>query len=259
MADQRRLRPRSRQARIQAALTESKDRLFDDGERTTSAWADAHWSTSPTVPSTRSRHATDATGIGPGSITTPPPVRPPRPRGGRIPANTWRSLMHLRRHRRRRPPPRRRCRSVWVVRSTSSRTAPAASSNTATAAAAYPGALPDRFVEVHHIIHWQDGGLTSTPRTCCCLCPKHHRMHHQGLLGITGNADQPDGITFTDSRGSPIPPWHPPDPPDQPPTCDRPYDAPPAGRINYDWVGLGWAHPNALKQRAARSGQFRRG
>ena len=105
-----------------------------------------------------------------------------------------------------------------------------------------PGCTATRFVEVHHIVHWDDGGPTDTANLIC-LCPKHHRMHHQGLLGITGNADEPDGIEFTDSRGSPIPTWHPPDPPDQPPTCDRPYDAPPAGRINYDWVGLGWAHP----------------
>ena len=114
-----------------------------------------------------------------------------------------------------------------------------------------PGCTASRFVEVHHIVHWDDGGPTDTANLLC-LCPKHHRMHHQGLLGITGNADDPDGIEFTDGRGSPIPLWHPPDPPDQPPTCDRPYDAPPAGRMNYDWVGLGWAHPNALKQRRSK-------
>jgi hypothetical protein len=120
-----------------------------------------------------------------------------------------------------------------------------------------PGCTATRFVEVHHIIHWQDGGETST-WNLICLCPAHHRMHHQGLIGITGNADQPDGIAFTDTRGSPIPAACPPAPPGEPPTCDRPYDAPPAGRMNYDWVGLGWAHPNALQARRQQSGRFHR-
>jgi Domain of unknown function (DUF222)/HNH endonuclease len=120
-----------------------------------------------------------------------------------------------------------------------------------------PGCTADRFVEVHHIIHWEDGGVTDT-WNLICLCPKHHRMHHQGVLGITGNADQPDGITFTDARGSPIPLAHPPNPPSEPPTCERPYQAPPAGRMNYDWVGLGWAHPNALQHRRDQANSWHR-
>ena len=74
-------------------------------------------------------------------------------------------------------------------------------------------------------------------------------MHHQGLLGIEGNADEPDGIEFTDTRGSPIPHSCAPAPPGEPPECERPYEPPPAGRMNWDWVGLGWAHPNALQRR----------
>jgi Domain of unknown function (DUF222)/HNH endonuclease len=120
-----------------------------------------------------------------------------------------------------------------------------------------PGCTADRFVEVHHIIHWEDGGPTDT-WNLISVCPRHHRMHHTGQLGITGNADDPDGIVFTDTRGSPIPNACPPAPPGKPPDCDRPYEAPPAGRMNYDWVGLGWAHPNALKQRREQSGRFRR-
>jgi hypothetical protein len=90
-----------------------------------------------------------------------------------------------------------------------------------------------------------------------CLCLAHHRMHHKALLGISGNADDPDGIEFTDARGSPIPGSCPPTL-GEPPECERPYQAPPAGRVNWDWVGLGWAHPNALKARARQSGTFRR-
>ncbi len=120
-----------------------------------------------------------------------------------------------------------------------------------------PGCTADRFVEVHHIIHWEDGGPTDTPNLLS-LCPRHHRMHHKGELGITGNADMPDGITFTDHRGKPIPASHPPDPPpDGTPVCDRPYEPPPAGKMNYDWVGLGWAHPNALRKRRDQANQWR--
>jgi hypothetical protein len=32
------------------------------------------------------------------------------------------------------------------------------------------------------------------------------RMHHQGQLGITGNADQPHGLIFTDPHGRQLKP-----------------------------------------------------
>ena len=66
-----------------------------------------------------------------------------------------------------------------------------------------PGCANDRFLEVHHIIHWLNGGVTDT-WNLICLCPHHHRLHHTGVLGISGNADDPDSIVFTDSRGSPL-------------------------------------------------------
>ena len=118
-----------------------------------------------------------------------------------------------------------------------------------------PGCTADRFVEVHHIVHWSRGGATDT-WNLISLCPKHHRMHHHDQLGITGNADDLDGVEFTDARGAPIARSHPPNPPNEPPRCDRPYAAPPAGRMNYDWVGLGWAHPNALAQRREQANSW---
>ena len=121
-----------------------------------------------------------------------------------------------------------------------------------------PGCTADRFVEVHHIIHWEHGGPTDT-WNLICLCPAHHRMHHKGELGIEGNADDPDGIVFTDARGSPITAACAPAPPGRLPDCEHPYEHPPAGRMNDDWVGLGWVHPNARKRRAQQSGTFRRG
>ena len=60
-----------------------------------------------------------------------------------------------------------------------------------------PGCTARHFLEVHHIIHWDDDGPTDT-WNLICLCPHHHRLHHQGKLGIVGNADTPGGVTFTD-------------------------------------------------------------
>jgi hypothetical protein len=111
-----------------------------------------------------------------------------------------------------------------------------------------PGCNTDRVIEVHHIVHWEDGGPTDT-WNLVCLCPRHHRMHHKGELGITGNADDHDGIEFTDASGIPIDPNGIPIAPSAIPRCEKPYAAPPAGRMNYAWVGLGWAHPNALAKR----------
>jgi hypothetical protein len=56
---------------------------------------------------------------------------------------------------------------------------------------------------VHHLVHVEHGGATDTANLIA-LCPYHHRQHHQGHLGITGNADQADGLAFTNARGDPI-------------------------------------------------------
>ena len=37
-----------------------------------------------------------------------------------------------------------------------------------------------RFVEIHHIVHWNQGGPTDT-WNLVSLCPRHHTLHHQGL------------------------------------------------------------------------------
>lgn len=66
-----------------------------------------------------------------------------------------------------------------------------------------PGCDQAWWLQVHHIIHWEDDGETITANLIC-LCSAHHRLHHQGLLGITGNADLPDGVTFTDQYGRPM-------------------------------------------------------
>ena len=63
-----------------------------------------------------------------------------------------------------------------------------------------PGCERTRWLHVHHIQHWEDGGGTDTANLLA-LCAFHHRLHHRGGLGIRGNADEPDGVEFTDHRG----------------------------------------------------------
>lgn len=87
-----------------------------------------------------------------------------------------------------------------------------------------PGCDSTLWVQVHHIVHWEDGGDTDT-RNLVCLCGHHHRMHHQGLLGITGDADAPDGVVFTTATGHALPPSGRPTPPAQMPSVAA-YDGP---------------------------------
>jgi hypothetical protein len=63
-----------------------------------------------------------------------------------------------------------------------------------------PGCGATRWLQVHHVIHWEDGGPTDTDNLVA-LCSRHHRLHHLGLLGIEGDADRPDGLVFTDAKG----------------------------------------------------------
>lgn len=67
-----------------------------------------------------------------------------------------------------------------------------------------PGCDNRRWLHLHHIIHWEDGGATITSNLAA-LCPDHHRAHHRGLLDITGNADapidSPDALRFKNQFG----------------------------------------------------------
>jgi len=79
-----------------------------------------------------------------------------------------------------------------------------------------PGCDHSRWLHVHHIHHWSQGGRTD-PRNLCALCPVHHRMVHLGLLTIEGDPADPAGLTFTDNRGRRLEPARP-----RPPTPDTP-------------------------------------
>lgn len=100
-----------------------------------------------------------------------------------------------------------------------------------------PGCTQTHFLEVHHIIHWLHGGTTDT-HNLIALCPHHHRLHHKGKLGITGNADTPNGITFTDATGAPITTSgaKPERPTAPPPAPFKPYHHPLGERCDYGYI-----------------------
>jgi len=78
-----------------------------------------------------------------------------------------------------------------------------------------PGCDRQRWLHVHHIVHWENGGTTDTSNLVA-LCQVHHRLHHRDKLGISGNADQPDGLVFTDAKGRPFSTAGRPRPPEGP-------------------------------------------
>jgi len=98
-----------------------------------------------------------------------------------------------------------------------------------------PGCGRRRWLHVHHIVHWEDGGATDTANLCC-LCPQHHRMHHRDRLDINGNPDHPEGLAFRDQRGRPLGP-RPPNPGTDPATWPTGHWHHPTGEpCQYKWV-----------------------
>ncbi len=104
-----------------------------------------------------------------------------------------------------------------------------------------PGCTADRVLQVHHIIHWDpDHGNGGTDTwNLACLCPRHHRLHHQGKLGITGNADDPHGLIFTDTHGRVMTPSAVARPPTGPPPQPAGHYQHPLGeRLHMRWVSF---------------------
>ncbi|MGI8699961.1 MAG: HNH endonuclease signature motif containing protein [Nocardioidaceae bacterium] len=92
----------------------------------------------------------------------------------------------------------------------------------------FPGCHVDRFLEVHHLVHWADGGPTDTANLGC-LCPFHHDAHHRGEFDISGNADEPETVRIAGRDGSMIDP------------VGRP--APPGGSLPQPPQGHSYQHP----------------
>lgn len=107
----------------------------------------------------------------------------------------------------------------------------------------FPGCTARGWLEVHHIVHWADGGATDTDNLTS-LCPHHHDAHHRGEYAIAGNADHPPGtqgaLVFADTTGNRIgirPPRPPDRPPPTPPDGHR-YKPPTGERLQTRWIHL---------------------
>ena len=107
-----------------------------------------------------------------------------------------------------------------------------------------PGCAASRWLHVHHLVHWEDGGLTD-PSNLACLCPAHHRAHHRGELAIDGDPTTPDGLVVTDpATGRALTGLAGPSPPARPPTeaaqrlgvADADWRHPSGERLDRRWV-----------------------
>ncbi len=94
-----------------------------------------------------------------------------------------------------------------------------------------PGCAATRGLHAHHIVHWEDGGLTELANLVL-VCPYHHRAHHRGLITLTGPADK---LTITDSSGQPLRPASLARPPKHPPPAVPPCPGPTGERANWWW------------------------
>lgn len=112
-----------------------------------------------------------------------------------------------------------------------------------------PGCDRSRWLHVHHIRHWEDGGPTDTANLLA-LCQFHHRLHHRGGLGITGNADDPDGVVFTDERGRPLAASGRPVPPGDPPWPPGNWIHPTGERFDPSWS---WVHFDERRRKQERA------
>ena len=85
---------------------------------------------------------------------------------------------------------------------------------------AVPGCGTTRGLHAHHIRHWEDGGPPELANLVP-LCPYHHRLHHRGVITITGPAhtltvtDKARRVLSNASLARPptklppaVPPWH---------------------------------------------------
>lgn len=96
---------------------------------------------------------------------------------------------------------------------------------------AVPGCGATRGLHAHHILHWEDGGLTELDNLVL-VCPYHHRMHHKGVITITGPARD---LTVADSEGQRLSAGSLARPPTKPPPAVAPYRGPTGERADWWW------------------------
>ncbi len=94
-----------------------------------------------------------------------------------------------------------------------------------------PGCGATRGLHAHHVIHWEDGGLTEL-ENLVLVCPYHHRAHHRGVITITGPAQD---LVVTDSCGRPMSAGSLARPPTTPPPDVPPCKGPTGERADWWW------------------------
>lgn len=96
---------------------------------------------------------------------------------------------------------------------------------------AVPGCGATRGLHAHHIRHWEDGGETELANLVL-VCPYHHRLHHRGVITITGPAGQ---LVVTDSDGHQLHAGSLARPPKNPPPAVAPCPGPTGERADWWW------------------------
>ncbi|ORB74752.1 HNH endonuclease signature motif containing protein [Mycobacterium scrofulaceum] len=96
---------------------------------------------------------------------------------------------------------------------------------------AVPGCGATRGLHAHHLWHWEDGGPTELANLVL-VCPYHHRLHHRGLITITGPAG---ALTVTDSSGRPLSAGSLARVPNHPPPAVPPCPGPTGERADWWW------------------------
>ncbi|WP_172829360.1 HNH endonuclease signature motif containing protein [Pedococcus dokdonensis] len=72
----------------------------------------------------------------------------------------------------------------------------------------FPGCTATRFVEIHHLRDWADGGATDLDNQVS-LCPFHHDAVGRGEFTISGDPTRHDGLTVVNRHGQRLGPPQP--------------------------------------------------
>ncbi|MGO4444553.1 HNH endonuclease signature motif containing protein [Mycobacterium sp. 2YAF39] len=96
---------------------------------------------------------------------------------------------------------------------------------------AVPGCDATRGLHAHHIQHWENGGPTELDNLVL-LCAYHHRLHHRGVITITGPATV---VKVTDSSDRPLSAASLARPPTRPPPAVAPCRGPLGERADWWW------------------------